>query len=127
MCFWARGLAASVRNAGACDVDRSLHERVARRLGGGLYRGAGSGKPGRWVRQRVHLDDSAAKLGAFFGETVSLGLRVFVLHPGITPLVNDPAWFKVTRFYPEMCLNRVNTQWEYSQGVMQTPLYYVVF
>ena len=29
-------------------------------------------------------------------------LRVFVLHPGITPLRNDPEWFKITRFYPAM-------------------------
>ena len=32
-------------------------------------------------------------------------LRVFVLHPGIPPLGNDPEWFKITRFYPEMCIN----------------------
>ena len=38
-------------------------------------------------------------------------LRVLVLHPGITPLGNDPEWFKITRFYPEMCLNGVNAQW----------------
>ena len=25
-------------------------------------------------------------------------------------------------FYPEMCLNGVNTQWVYSQGVIQKPL-----
>ena len=31
-------------------------------------------------------------------------------HPEITPLGNDPQWFKTTRFYPEMCLNEVNTQ-----------------
>ena len=29
-----------------------------------------------------------------------LGLRVSVLHPGSTPLGNDPEWFKITRFYP---------------------------
>ena len=46
-------------------------------------------------------------------------LMVFVLHPGITPLGNDPEWFKITRFYPEMRLNGVNTQWVYSQGVIQ--------
>ena len=27
-----------------------------------------------------------------------------------------------TRLYPEMCLNGVNTQWVYSQGVLQNPL-----
>ena len=31
-------------------------------------------------------------------------------------------WFKRTRFYPEMCLNGVNTQWVYSQAVIQKPL-----
>ena len=36
-------------------------------------------------------------------------LRVFVLHPGMTPLGNDPEWLKITRFYPETCLNGVNT------------------
>ena len=36
------------------------------------------------------------------------------LHP------NDPEWFKITRFYPEMCLNGVNTQWVYSQGNTNT-------
>ena len=50
------------------------------------------------------------------------GLKVFVLHPGITPLGNDPEWFKITRFSPEMCLNGVNTQWVYAQGVIQKPL-----
>ena len=39
----------------------------------------------------------------------------------ITPLGNDPEWFKITRFCPEMCLNGVNTQWVYSQGVIQKP------
>ena len=47
-----------------------------------------------------------------------VGLRVLVLHPGITPLGNDPEWFKITRFYPETCLNGVSTQ-VYSQGVIQ--------
>ena len=51
----------------------------------------------------------------------ALCLKVLVLHPGITPLGNDPEWFKITRFYPEMCLNGVNTQWVYSQGVAQKP------
>ena len=49
-------------------------------------------------------------------------LRVFVLHPGIAPLGNDPEWFKITRFYPEMCLHGVNAQWVHSQGVIQKPL-----
>ena len=48
-------------------------------------------------------------------------LRGVVLHPGNTPLGNDPEWFKIARFYPEMCLNGVNTQWVYSQGVRQKP------
>ena len=52
---------------------------------------------------------------------VAVVLKVFVLHPGITPLENDPAWLKITRFHPEMCLNGVNTQWVYSQGVIQKP------
>ena len=47
-------------------------------------------------------------------------LRFFVLHPGTTPLGNDPEWFKITRLYPDMCLNGVNTQ-VYSQGVIQKP------
>ena len=47
-------------------------------------------------------------------------LSVFVLHPGITPLGNDPEWFKIARFYLEMCLNGVNTQWVYSQGDTKT-------
>ena len=34
----------------------------------------------------------------------------FGITPGITPLVNDPEWSKVTRLYPEICLNGVNTQ-----------------
>ena len=41
-------------------------------------------------------------------------LRVFVLHPGHpgnTPLGNEPERFKITRFYPNMRLNGVNTQW----------------
>ena len=33
------------------------------------------------------------------------GVSVFVLHPGITPLGNDPDWFNITRFYPDMRLN----------------------
>ena len=45
-----------------------------------------------------------------------------MLHSGITPLGNDPGWFKITRFYPEMCLNGVNTQWVFSLGVVQQPL-----
>ena len=52
----------------------------------------------------------------------SWDLRVFVLHPGITPLGNDPEWFKIAQFYPDMCLNEVNTQWVYSQGVLQKTL-----
>ena len=51
-------------------------------------------------------------------------LRVFALHPGITPLGNDPEWFQITRFYLEMCLHGVNTQWVYSQGVIQKPSEY---
>ena len=47
-----------------------------------------------------------------------LSLRVFVLHPGITVLGNDPEWLKMTRSYPEISLNGVNT-WVYSQGVIQ--------
>ena len=43
--------------------------------------------------------------------------ELLVLHLGITPLGNGPEWFNITRFYPEMCLNGVNTQWVYSQGV----------
>ena len=54
-------------------------------------------------------------------------LRVFALHPGITPLGNDPEWFKITRISPEMCLNGVNTQWLYSQGVIQKPSDFSVF
>ena len=50
----------------------------------------------------------------------SVCLRVFVFHPGITPLGNDPEWFKITRLCPEMCLNGVSTL--YSQGVIQKPL-----
>ena len=38
-------------------------------------------------------------------------LRVSVLRPGNTPLGNDPEWFKIARFSPEICLNGVNTQW----------------
>ena len=38
----------------------------------------------------------------------------FCITPGITPLGHDPELFKITRFYPEMCLNGVNTQWVYS-------------
>ena len=49
-------------------------------------------------------------------------LRAFVIHPGITPLANGPEWFKITRLCPEMCLNGVNTQWVYSQGVLQKPI-----
>ena len=49
-------------------------------------------------------------------------LRVFVLHPGITALGNDPEWFQTTQFNPEMGRNGVNTQWVYSQGVIQKPL-----
>ena len=52
----------------------------------------------------------------------SFRLRVFVLHPGITPLGNEPEWFNITRLYPEMCLNGANTQWVYSQSVIQNPL-----
>ena len=54
-------------------------------------------------------------------------LRVFVFHPGITPLRNDPEWFEITRFYPETWLNGVNTQWVYSQGVIQNPVDVRVF
>ena len=49
-------------------------------------------------------------------------LRVLVLHPGITPLGNDPEWFNITRLYPDMRLNGVNTQWVYSQAVLQKTL-----
>ena len=49
-------------------------------------------------------------------------LRVCVLHHGITPLGHDSDWLKITRVYPDMCRNGVNTQWVYSQGVIQTPL-----
>ena len=49
-------------------------------------------------------------------------LRVFVLHPGTTPLGNDLEWFKITRFYLNMCLNGVNIQWADSQGEIQKPL-----
>ena len=51
----------------------------------------------------------------------SVCLRVLVLHPGITPWGNDPEWLKITRFYPEMCLNGVNAQWVYSQSVISKP------
>ena len=47
-----------------------------------------------------------------------------MLH-GITPLGNDPEWFKITRFYPEMYLNGANTQWVYSQAVKQTSPYWL--
>ena len=39
---------------------------------------------------------------------------VFVLHPGITPRIAQN-----NRFYAEMGLNGVNTQWVYFQGVIQ--------
>ena len=39
----------------------------------------------------------------------------------MTLLGNDPEWLKITRFYPDICLNGLNTQWVYSQGVIQTP------
>ena len=45
----------------------------------------------------------------------------FCITPGITPLGNDPEWFKLIRFYAEMCLNGVNTRWVYSQGLIQKP------
>ena len=41
----------------------------------------------------------------------------FCIAPWENALENDPEWF-----YPEMCLNGVNTQWMYSQGVIQKPL-----
>ena len=45
--------------------------------------------------------------------------ELIVLHPGIAPLGNDPEWFKITRLYPEMCLNGVNTQQVDFQCVIQ--------
>ena len=54
---------------------------------------------------------------------VSPRLRVFGKTPWEYTLgVVDPEWFKLTRCYPDMCLNGVNTQWVYSQGVIQKPL-----
>ena len=46
---------------------------------------------------------------------------LYYTHPEISPLTNDPEWFKIAQFYPEMCLNGVNTQ-VYSRGVIQNPL-----
>ena len=46
-----------------------------------------------------------------------IGPRVFVLHPGITPLGNDSRMVQNnTGFYSEMCPSGVNTQWMYSGG-----------
>ena len=50
----------------------------------------------------VEMDEGDCNL---LQQCTPLCLRVFVLHPEVTPLGNDPEWFKVTRFYPEMCLS----------------------
>ena len=76
------------------------------------------------LSQRLFRHSSEARLQhpATSAELMECRCEGSVLHPGITPLGNNPEWFKITRFYPEMCLNGVNTQWVYSQGVLQKPL-----
>ena len=71
-----------------------------------------------------HLNSGVDSFRCLEGTNLVVGfLRGFLYYgPGITMLGNDPEWFKIARFCPDMCLNGVNTQWVYSQGVIQNPL-----
>ena len=70
-------------------------------------------RPGLWrdgTRRRRRLRKRLRDFGVTSSESIlkttpPLFLRGFVLRPGITPLGNDPKWFKITRFYPKVCLN----------------------
>ena len=59
-----------------------------------------------WVRAKIGDPQSAGFPVGFplsqpekgYPQNIPIFLRVFVLHPGITPLGNDPEWFNITGF-----------------------------
>ena len=74
------------------------------------------------VAPAIIAGDVLSKPTSFADAKQRVHLRVFAFLPGITPLGNDPEWFNNNTVISGNVHKWVNTQWVYSQAVIQNPL-----